>query len=74
MIHSSKICELVQSLQDFSLKWVSEDGRIIDVPHCRCTSFHGNGDTLNIYIPVSNQVRTVIRDTIIEFNGEEVIL
>lgn len=74
MIHASRIHVLVQQMQDFSISWVAEDGSIVRVPHCRCTSFHGAGETLNILIPVSGQVRTVNRNTIIEFNGEEVIL
>lgn len=74
MISASRIHELVQQLQDFSITWIAEDGSIVKVPHCRCTSFHGAGETLNIFIPASKQVRTVNRNTIIEFNGEEVIL
>ena len=74
MINASVIHKIVQLHSDISITWVAEDGSIVKVPHCRCTSFHGEGDTLNILIPVSNQVRTVNRNTIIELNGEEVIL
>lgn len=74
MISASKIHELADLHEDVSISWVAEDGRVISVPHCKVSSFHGAGDTLNIYIPVSRQVRTVNRNTIIEFNGEEVVL
>jgi len=74
MINASAIHHLVQTHTFFSISWIAESGEVIRVPKCRCTSFHGNGDTLNILIPQSNQVRTVNRNTIIEFNGEEIIL
>ena len=74
MITASRIHELVQMHSEFSIKWIAADGRIINIPSCRCTSFHGNGDTMRIIIPASGEVRTVNRNTIIEFNGEEVIL
>ncbi len=74
MIHSSRIHDLVQQLPVFSIKWVATDGELVSVPKCRCTSFHGAGDTLNILIIPSGEVRTVNRNTIVEFNGEEVIL
>lgn len=74
MISASRIHELVQMHSEFSIKWIAADGRIINIPSCRCTSFYGNGDTMNIIIPASGEVRTVNRNTIIEFNGEEVIL
>ena len=74
MINASKIHELIQTHSVFSITWVAEDGELVVVPKCTCTSFHGNGDTMNILITASGQVRTVNRNTIIEFNGEEVIL
>lgn len=74
MINASVIHQLVQTHAFFSIAWIAENGEIIRVPKCRCTSFHGDGDTLNILIPASGQVRTVNRNTIIEFNGEETIL
>lgn len=72
MINSGIIHKIVDQLS--SITWVAEDGSIVRVPHCKFSSWHGNGDTFNIFIPVSGQVRTVNRNTIIEFNGEEVIL
>lgn len=74
MISASKIHELAECLGEFSITWVAEDGALVRVPRCRCSSFHGSGETMNIVIPASGQVRTVKRCTIIEFNGEEVIL
>lgn len=74
MISAAKIHELVQHLQEFSITWIATDGSIVKVPQCRCTSFHGAGDTMNVLILPSKEVRTVNRNTIIEFNGEEVIL
>ena len=74
MIHSSKIHELVEVHSVFSLGWVSGTGEKIYVRKCKCTSFHSSGDTLNILITESGEVRKVNRYTITEFNGQEVIL
>ncbi|MHC1781014.1 MAG: hypothetical protein AB9922_12345 [Bacteroidales bacterium] len=74
MIHSSKIHELVDVVPVFSIGWVSESGEKIYVRKARCTSFHSSGDTMNIMILDSGQIRKIKRITITEFNGEEVIL
>lgn len=74
MIHASKICDIAKLQREISLKWVAADGSVIDVKQCIPTSFHGDGDTMNIKLIPSNEIRTVNRNTIIEINGEEVIL
>lgn len=74
MIHSSKIHLLVEQHKVFSIGWVAENGERIHVRKCKCTSFHSSGDTLNILIIDSGQIRTINRYTITEFNGEEVVL
>jgi len=74
MIHSSKIHELVDVVPVFSIGWVAESGEKIYVRKARCTSFHSSGDTMNIMILDSGQIRKIKRITITEFNGEEVIL
>ena len=38
------------------------------------TSFHGEGETFNIKIIPSGEIRKVNRYTVIEINGEEVVL
>ncbi len=72
MIHISKIHEMVGLLKEFSIKWVATSGEIISCERCTCTSFHGEGRTLNLMLLPSKEIRTVNRVTIIEFNGEEV--
>lgn len=74
MIHSSRIHELIYVHPIFSIGWVAESGEKIYVRKCKCSSFHSSGDTLNIVILDSGEVRTVNRSTITEFNGEEVVL
>ncbi len=74
MIHVSKIFELVQTLKQFSLKWVSESGELIDAPMCVCTSFHSSGNTMNVMLLPSRQVRKVNRKTITAINGKEVFI
>jgi len=74
MIHSSKIHELVDVVPVFSIAWITASGEKVYVRKAKCTSFHSSGETLNIMILESGQVRKVNRMTITEFNGEEVIL
>lgn len=74
MILSSKIHDLVEMHKEFSIKWVAESGEIISVAKCRLTSFFGNGQTFNVMLLPSKEIRKVNRFTVIEFNGEEVVL
>lgn len=74
MISSSKIPTLVETLNEFSIKWIAETGEVIDVQKCRLTSFFGNGQTFNIMLLPSKEIRKVNRFTVIEINGEEVLL
>ena len=74
MIHISKIHELVELHNEFSLEWVAEDGRTISVDKAICTSFHSSGLSMNIKILSSGEIRTVNRYSLVKFNGEEVVL
>lgn len=74
MILASKICEIAKLKSEISLKWVAESGEVISVDRCVATSFHGEGRTFNVKILPSGQIRKVVRNTVIEINGEEVIL
>ncbi len=57
-----------------SLAFVSERGERIRLDRCVCTSFHSSGQTLNVKIYTSGEIRKVNRYTIVEFNGKEVYL
>lgn len=72
-IHESSIFEYAQTKGTFSITWVAEDGRKIFVPEAAVTSFHSKGKTLNIKCLASGQIRKVVRLSIIELNGMEVI-
>lgn len=74
MISASKIADIAKLQGEISIKWVAADGEIISVEKAVPTSFHGDGDTMNIKIIPSGEIRTVNRNTIIEINNEEVIL
>lgn len=74
MIGADKIADFAKLNSRVSLKWVAASGEIVDVADAVITSFHGAGDTFNIKIIPSGEIRTVNRNTVIEFNGEEVIL
>jgi len=74
MISASKICDLAKLKKEISLKWVSKEGEVISVEHAIPTSFHGDGLTFNIKILPSGEIRKVNRLTVIEINGEEVVL
>jgi hypothetical protein len=74
MIHLSKINQLIRGRKESSMKAVSKEGEILDYPRCVVTSFFGSGDTFNIMLLPSREIRKVNRYTLIEFNGEEVVL
>lgn len=74
MIHESKLFELVQTHQSFSLTYVTKSGELVTADECRCTSFHSSGKTMNILFPASGLVRKVNRKTITNFNGQEVFI
>lgn len=59
----------------FSLKYVKRStGEIITLKGWVCTSWHSEGDTLNVRNPENGEVRKLRRDLIIEFNGREIIM
>lgn len=74
MISASRICDIARLQKEISLKWVAEDGRIITVEKCVPTSFHSDGNTFNVKLIPSGEIRKVNRVTVIEINGEEVTL
>lgn len=59
---------------EFSLKFVAEDGQVISIPRCVCTSFHSAGRTLNIKLCDSGEIRKVVRLSIIELNGKQLYI
>lgn len=74
MISADKIADIAKLQKEISIKWVAVDGEIIYVERAVPTSFHGEGNTMNIRIVPSGEIRTVNRNSIIEINKEEVIL
>ncbi len=73
MVHLSDIHKLVEH-GEFSIEFVKSDGSIVQGKRCICTSFHSEGDTLNIKFCDSEEVRKIKRVTIIKFNGQEVAI
>lgn len=59
---------------EFSIRFVSADGEVIEVSRCTCTSWYSSGQTLNIKLCESAEIRKVNRYTIIEINKEEMHL
>lgn len=74
MISAARIFEIAKVHNVISLKWVAEDGSIVTVERAVPTSFHGEGVTFNIKVLPSGEIRKVNRFTVIEINGEEVVL
>ena len=74
MIHISQIHKEVQRLPEFSLVFVNKEGEKIRVNRCVCTSWHSKGRTMNIKILPSGEIRKIIRVTIVEFDGQRVVL
>lgn len=80
-IHLSKVFELVQVLDEFSITWVAEDGRRIIVPRAvfsgkkkKRDRFYSRGRSFNIICLPSMEIRKVKLETIIEINGLEVFI
>lgn len=71
-IHESQIFEYVQSVKEFSITWIAEDGKKIFVTQAKVTSFHSSGRTMNIECIASGQINKVVRLTVVELNGMEV--
>jgi len=72
-MHISQLHKHVEK-GEFSIKFISEKGEVISIDKAICTSFHSKGNTMNVKILISKQVRTIRRCTIVEFNGQEVWL
>ena len=74
MIHISKIQELLELHKDVSLSFVAIDGRKIHISKARMSSFFSPGNTINIIISPSGEIRTINKYSITEINGEEVVI
>jgi hypothetical protein len=74
MIHLSQIHKEVQTLPEFSIVFIDKQGNKITGKRCICTSFFSSGRTMNIKFLDSGQIRKIRRVSIIEFNGQEVVL
>lgn len=75
-IHVSKLHELVERTDasgapvTFSLKYVKRStGQVIFMDNLVCSSFHSEGQTLNVLSLTSKEVRKLRRVLIVEFNG-----
>ncbi len=65
---------MAPTLEEFSITWASANGHWVHVERAVFTSFHSEGDTMNIKNLTTGEVATVILDTIKEFAGKEVVL
>ncbi len=73
-IRQGVLFELAPTLEEFSITWASANGHWVHVERAVFTSFHSEGDTMNIKNLTTGEVATVILDTIKEFAGKEVVL
>ncbi|MEG0468253.1 MAG: hypothetical protein RR551_08275 [Mucinivorans sp.] len=73
MIHISKLRKLIER-GEFSLTFVAKDGNIVTIANCVVSSWHTLGDTFNIVLPTSEQVRTINKFTIISVNNQELYI
>ena len=74
MIHISQIHKEVQRLPEFSLVFIDKEGDRITVKRCICTSWFSSGRTMNIKFLDSGVIRKIRRVSIVEFNGQDVVL
>ncbi|MEG2099750.1 MAG: hypothetical protein RRY42_07570 [Mucinivorans sp.] len=73
MIHISKLRKLIER-GEFSLTFVAKDGNIVTIANCVVSSWHTLGDTFNIVLPTSEQVRTINKFTITSVNNQELYI
>lgn len=59
---------------EFSIRFVKENGELIRIDRCICTSFHSSGTTMNVMVCESGEVRKIVRISILSINNEEVYL
>lgn len=59
---------------EFSVRFVSERGELIEMNQCVLTSWHTLGNTFNVLLTVSQQTRTINKYTILSINGQELYL
>ena len=75
MIHNSRIFDLVELHEKFSLSFIKKStGDRVDINECTCTSSNWHNSTINIKIFPSNEIRKIKVCSIITFNGEEVYI
>jgi hypothetical protein len=74
MIHISQIHKEVQRLPEFSLVFIDKEGERVVCKRCLCTSWFSSGRTMNIKFLDSGEIRKIRRVSIIEFNGQTVVL
>lgn len=72
-MHLSELHQVVER-GEFSVGFVAADGRVVRIDRCVCTSFHSQGDTFNVRILSSGEIRKIVRISVIELNGREVIV
>ncbi len=72
MIHISQLNKEVDRPERFSFKFVSESGELIHIKAAVLTSWHSSGKTMNVKLFPSEEIRTIRRITIVEWNGKEV--
>lgn len=72
-MHISQLHKVVEH-GEFSIKFVSSGGEVIHIDRCICTSFHSAGQTMNVKLCESEEIRKINRYTIIEINGQELHL
>jgi hypothetical protein len=74
MIHISQLHKEVQRLPEFSFVFIDKEGGKITCKRCICTSWFSRGRTMNVKFLESSEIRKIRRVSIIEFNGQKVVL
>ena len=72
-MHLSELHKIVER-GEFSVAFVASDGRIVRIDRCVCTSFHSKGSTFNVRVLPSGEIRKIVRISVVELNGREVIV
>lgn len=76
MIHRSKIFEIVETLGEFSLRWIAKTGNFVNIDDAVFMSSYITEDEdlmIRVRCKKSGEIRETSVNHITEINGEEVI-
>ena len=72
MLFYTKVGLVAEKLPYFSISFYKKNGEIVNIDKCECTSVHSKGETMNIRLIPSGEIRKIKLINIRFFNGEKI--